>query len=52
MECEPKIIFMGGRRVSSYEALSEIAPIVFFSTDSELSVVEWVTKKAEENSIS
>lgn len=47
MECEPDVIFIGGRLASSYEALSEIAPVVFLSTDSGIGVVESVTKNAE-----
>ena len=37
MECEPEVIFIGGRLASSYDALSEIAPVV----------VKSVTKNAE-----
>ncbi len=40
MACEPDIIFIGGRLSSSYDALSEIAPVVYLATDSELGVVE------------
>lgn len=47
MECDPDVIFIGGRLSSSYDALSEIAPVVFLSTDSELGVVKSVTKNAE-----
>ena len=47
MECDPDVIFIGGRLASSYDALSEIAPVVFLSTDSELGVVKSVTKNAE-----
>lgn len=46
MECSPDVIFIGGRLASSYEALSEIAPVVFLSTNSELGVVKSVTKNA------
>ena len=46
MECEPDVIFIGGRLASSYDALSEIAPVVFLSTDTELGVVESVRKNA------
>ncbi len=46
MECSPDVIFIGGRLASSYDALSEIAPVVFLSTDSELGVVKSVTKNA------
>ncbi|HIQ97108.1 MAG TPA: ABC transporter substrate-binding protein [Candidatus Limivivens merdigallinarum] len=47
MECEPDVIFIGGRLSSSYDALSEIAPVVYLSTDTELGVVESVRKNAE-----
>ena len=47
MSCEPDVIFIGGRLASSYDALSEIAPVVFLSTDSELGIVKSVTKNAE-----
>ena len=33
MECEPEVIFIGGRLASSYDALSEIAPVVYLSTE-------------------
>ena len=33
MACEPDLIFIGGRLASSYQALSEIAPVVYLSTD-------------------
>lgn len=46
MACEPDIIFIGGRLSASYDALSEIAPVVYLSTDSELGVVESVRKNA------
>ena len=46
MSCEPDVIFIGGRLASSYDALSEIAPVVFLSTDTELGVVESVRKNA------
>lgn len=44
MACEPDIIFIGGRLSTYYDALSEIAPVVFLATDSELGVVESVRK--------
>lgn len=47
MECDPDVIFIGGRLASSYDELSEIAPVVFLSTDSELGIVKSVTKNAE-----
>ncbi len=40
MACEPDIIFIGGRLSASYDALSEIAPVVYLATDTELGVVE------------
>ena len=47
MECDPDVIFIGGRLASSYDTLSEIAPVVFLSTESELGIVKSVTKNAE-----
>ncbi|HJB92311.1 MAG TPA: ABC transporter substrate-binding protein [Candidatus Eisenbergiella merdigallinarum] len=47
MACGPDVIFIGGRLSSSYDALSEIAPVVFLSTDTEIGVVESVRKNAE-----
>lgn len=46
MACEPDVIFIGGRLSKNYDALSEIAPVVYLSTDSELGVVESVPKNA------
>lgn len=46
MACEPDVIFIGGRLASSYDALSEIAPVVYLSTNTELGVVESVRKNA------
>ena len=46
MACEPDVIFIGGRLASSYDALSEIAPVVYLATDTELGVVESVRKNA------
>ena len=46
MASEPDIIFIGGRLSSSYDALSEIAPVVYLSTDTDLGVVESVRKNA------
>lgn len=40
------MIFIGGRLSGSYDALSEIAPVVYLSTDTELGVVESVRKNA------
>ena len=47
MACEPDVIFIGGRLASSYDALSEIAPVVYLSTDTELGVVESVPSSAD-----
>ena len=46
MACEPDVIFIGGRLSASYDALSEIAPVVYLATDSELGVVESVRQNA------
>ncbi len=46
MACEPDIIFIGGRLSASYDALTEIAPVVYLSTDTELGVVASVEKNA------
>ena len=46
MACEPDVIFIGGRLSKSYDALSEIAPVVYLSTDSSIGVVESVRKNA------
>lgn len=46
MACEPDIIFIGGRLAASYDALSEIAPVVYLSTDNALGLVESVRQNA------
>lgn len=46
MACEPDVIFIGGRLSASYDALSEIAPVVYLATDLELGVVESVRQNA------
>lgn len=46
MASEPDVIFIGGRLASSYDALSEIAPVVYLATDKELGVVESVRENA------
>ncbi len=46
MACEPDIIFMGGRMAESFDALSEIAPTVRLTTDTELGLLESVHKNA------
>ena len=35
MASEPDVIFIGGRLATSYDALSEIAPVVYLATDTE-----------------
>lgn len=47
MASEPDIIFIGGRLSASYEALSEIAPVVFLATDTDAGVVESTRRNAE-----
>ncbi len=47
MACEPDIIFMDGRMADSYDALSEIAPVVRLATDVELGLVGSVRKKTK-----
>ena len=46
MECEPDVIFIGGRLSASYDALSEIAPVIYLATDTKIGLVESVTKNA------
>ena len=46
MECEPDIIFIGGRLSSSYDALNEIAPVVYLATDTDAGLVESVRSNA------
>lgn len=46
MECEPDVIFIGGRLSTSYDALSQIAPVIYLATDTEIGLVESVTKNA------
>lgn len=46
MSCEPDVILIGGRLASSYDALSEIAPVVYLATDTEIGVVKSVEKNA------
>lgn len=47
MECEPDIIFIGGRLSKSYDALSEIAPVVYLATDTNEGLVNSVSKNAK-----
>lgn len=46
MECEPEIIFMGGRMSDSYEAFCEIAPVIRLTADTELGVLESTRRNA------
>lgn len=46
MAVEPDVIFIGGRLASSYDALAEIAPVVYLATDTELGVIESTEKNA------
>ena len=46
MASEPDVIFIGGRLSSSYDALSEIAPVIYLATDTEIGVVESVRQNA------
>ena len=46
MACEPDIIFIGGRLSKFYDALNEIAPVVYLSTDLELGLVESTRRNA------
>ena len=45
--CEPDLIFIGGRLSKSFDALSEIAPVVFLSTDAEKGIVQSVRDNAQ-----
>ena len=47
MAGEPDVIFIGGRLAQSYDALSEIAPVVYLSTDTEIGLVKSVEKNAK-----
>lgn len=44
---EPDIIFIGGRLSDSYDALSEIAPVVYLSVDYEKGVVQSTADNAK-----
>lgn len=46
MASEPDIIFIGGRLSQFYDALSEIAPVVYLEVENEIGVVESVRKNA------
>lgn len=47
MESEPDIIFIGGRLSAQYDALSEIAPVVYLSTDYEKGVLQSVKDNSQ-----
>ncbi len=47
MECEPEIIFMGGRMSESYDAFSEIAPVIRLTADTGLGVLESTRQNAK-----
>ncbi|MDE7156891.1 MAG: ABC transporter substrate-binding protein [Lachnospiraceae bacterium] len=47
MECEPDIIFMGGRMSDSYDELSRIAPVVRLTADSSDGVLAGTKKNAQ-----
>lgn len=46
MACDPDVIFIGGRLAESYDALSEIAPVIYLSVDTGVGVVESVSNNA------
>ena len=46
MACDPDVIFIGGRLAESYDALSEIAPVIYLSVDTEVGIVESVSNNA------
>lgn len=46
VECEPDIIFIGGRLAATYDELTKIAPTVYLATDLTLGLVESVKKTA------
>lgn len=45
--CEPDLIFIGGRLATSYDALSEIAPVVLLTTDSSIGLLASTEKNAK-----
>lgn len=47
MASEPDVIFIGGRLSASYDALSEIAPVVYLAVDTEQGLVKSVQENAE-----
>lgn len=46
MACDPDVIFIGSRLAAQYNALSEIAPVVFLSIDAEVGVVKSTSDNA------
>lgn len=46
MAAEPDVIFIGGRLRESYDALNEIAPVVYLAVDTDLGAVESVRQNA------
>ena len=46
MECEPDIIFIGGRLSAQYDKLSKIAPVIFLATDVEIGLVQSTIENA------
>lgn len=46
--CEPDIIFIGGRLAGSYDELSEIAPVVYLTTDTGKGVYQSTKDNAEQ----
>jgi len=47
MECEPDVIFIGGRLSSIYDELSKIAPVVYLATDVEIGVIASTGRNAK-----
>lgn len=47
MECDPEIIFIGGRMSAMYDELAKIAPVYIVYTDMEKSVVESTAMNAK-----
>lgn len=44
--CQPDVIFIGGRLSNLYDELSEIAPVVYLSTDLNMGLMESIKKNA------
>lgn len=47
MECEPDVIFIGGRLSNMYDELSKIAPVYMVKTDIETGVIESTLRNAQ-----